>query len=65
MDVKCGVMKIPISLKKYIQSSVNSSLVYQNFPIICQYSRIWRARTLPTINHYKTENDLLLDYIEK
>ena len=24
MDVKCGVMKIPISLKKYIQSSVNS-----------------------------------------
>ena len=22
---------------------------------------IWRARTLPTINHYKTENDLLLD----
>ena len=37
MDVKCGVMKIPISLKKYIQSSVNSSLVHQNFPIICQY----------------------------
>ena len=37
MDVKCGVMKIPISLKKYIQSSVNSSLVYQNVPIICQY----------------------------
>ena len=32
-----GYMKIPISLKKYIQSSVNSSLVYQNFPIICQY----------------------------
>ena len=26
-----------------------------NMPII------WRARTLPTINHYKTENDLLLD----
>ena len=31
MDVKCGVMKIPISLKKYIQSSVNSCLVYQNY----------------------------------
>ncbi len=31
------VMKIPISLKKYIQSSVTSCLVYQNFPIICQY----------------------------
>ena len=56
-----GVMKIPISLKKYIQSSVNSSLVYQIFPIICQYNILWRARTLPTINHYKTENDLLLD----
>ena len=39
MDVKCGVMKIPISLKKYIQSSVNSSLVYQNVLIICQYMR--------------------------
>ena len=37
MNVKCGVMKIPISLKKYIQSSVNSSLVYHNFLIICQY----------------------------
>ena len=33
------VMKIPISLKKYIQSSVTSCLVYQNFPIICQYMK--------------------------
>ena len=34
-EVWPGVMKIPISLKKYIQSSVNSSLVYQHFPIMC------------------------------
>ena len=51
MDVKCGVMKIPISLKKYIH---NSFLVYQNCLIICQYMR---TRTVPTTNHYKTEND--------
>ena len=49
MDVKCGVMKIPISLKKYIQSSVNSSLVYQNFPIIC----LGRYPLSITIKHIK------------
>ena len=42
MDVKCGVMKIPISLRKYMQSSVNSSLVYQNVLIICQYGELGR-----------------------
>ena len=25
------------------------------------YANIWRARTLPAINHYKTENGLLLE----
>ena len=41
---KCGVMKIPISLKKYIQSSVNSSLVSvskfsHNMPIYGELGR--------------------------
>ena len=45
-------------IEKYIQNSVNP-LVYQNFLVICQY--ICRAKTLPTINHHKTENDMLLD----
>ena len=43
MDVKCGVMKIPISLKKYIHNSVNSSLVYHNFLIICQYMESYQS----------------------
>ena len=43
MDVKCGVMKIPISLKKYIQSSVKLifgvSKFSHNMPIYGELGR--------------------------